>query len=66
MSASDPHFRMVKDSIPPEIEETGVLLYEPLGDSQDPVRFHFIFQWEMILTIPEVALFDFDGIDISK
>jgi hypothetical protein len=39
--ATDPHFEEVKSRIQPGIVDTGVLWFEPLGNSQDPVRFHF-------------------------
>jgi predicted ArsR family transcriptional regulator len=59
---SDRYSRNVKDTIPAGIEETGVLLFEPLGNSQDPVRFHFKFRVEGF----GYASFNFDGINLSK
>jgi hypothetical protein len=42
----DSSFRNVKTNIPAEIEETGVLLFEPLPNNQDPIRFHLKFTIE--------------------
>lgn len=58
----DMAFRNVKSTIPAEVDETGVLLYEPLGDSQEPVRFHFEFN----VRHTGLVEFDFDGINLSK
>jgi hypothetical protein len=58
----DPSFRKIKKTIPAGIEEDGVLLFEPLGDSQDPVR----FQLRLYVVRIGDCMFDFDGIDITK
>jgi hypothetical protein len=53
---NDSSFRNVKETIPAGIEETGVLLFEPLINKQDPIRFHFIFK----IDIFDHASADFD------
>ena len=53
---------MIKIKIPARIDEIGVLLFEPLRNSEDPVRFHLEFDDEKTGTIE----FDFDAINISK
>jgi hypothetical protein len=57
----DPSFRNIKSTIPAGIEEDGVLLFEPLGESRDPVRFRLV-----IRIGAGGSLFEFDGIDITK
>ena len=58
----DRYYRNVKDSIPAAIEETGVLLFEPLRNGKDPIRFHFKFY----VKNAGYAVFHFDSINISK
>ena len=59
---TDPSFRKIKNIIPAGIEETGVLLFEPLTDIQDPVKFRFKFYVEQT----GYCLFDFEAIKISN
>jgi hypothetical protein len=44
--SSDPHYRMIKSNIPSEVEETGILLFEPLSNTEDQVKFRFKFRVE--------------------
>ena len=57
----DSSVRIVKSIIPAGIEEDGVLHFEPLGDSQDPVRFHL----RLFVSGIGDCTFDFAGIKIS-
>jgi hypothetical protein len=51
-----------KNTIPAGIEETGVLLFEPLADSIEPVRVIVKFN----VSSMGFYLFDFEGIKISE
>jgi hypothetical protein len=58
---SDKANRNIKNKIPAGIEETGVLLFEPLSDSIEPVKVHL----EFFVSDGRNSVFDFDGIKIS-
>ena len=52
----DSRYRMIKHRIPPGIEETGVLLFEPLNTTWDDVRFVLPFRDNALKT--EQFIFD--------
>jgi hypothetical protein len=58
---ADPSIREIKRTIHAGFEDTGVLLFEPLDNSQDPVRFHFEFHVDR-----RGYYYDSDAINISK
>jgi hypothetical protein len=58
----DPHFRMVKELIPPGIEEIGVMLFEALSNTEDPVKVHL----QVTIQGRGTAVFVFDALNISK